>query len=149
MDPVGDARGAEPGTAAGILPLPWGKFATPTDVTSGTFMGTPALGKALLAATDAGADPFDLLFFDQCFAGNLDILYEVRRAADVFIAPPNYAGSLRALPALSGRVCADAQRARDGECRHQRLPALAQRRPSQRHLLAHPGRHRGRGRGAG
>ncbi|MEZ4560491.1 MAG: clostripain-related cysteine peptidase [Caldilineaceae bacterium] len=75
----------------GIPPLPRGKFATPTDVTSGTFMGTPALGKALLAATDAGADPFDLLFFDQCFAGNLDILYEVRRAADVFIASPNYA----------------------------------------------------------
>lgn len=81
----------DPEPQPGIPPLPRGKFATPTDVTSGTFMGTPALGHALLAATDGGSDPFDLLFFDQCFAGNLDILYEVRQAADVFIASPNYA----------------------------------------------------------
>lgn len=89
--PAATPEAPEPAPRPGIPPLPRGKFATPTDVTSGTFMGTPALGHALLAATDDGADPFDLLFFDQCFAGNLDILYEVRAAADVFIASPNYA----------------------------------------------------------
>lgn len=75
----------------GIPALPRGVDYTPTDVTDGAFMSTPGLGKALLSATDDGANPFDLVFFDQCFQGNLDILYEVRAAARIFIASPNYA----------------------------------------------------------
>src|SRR5690606_67562 len=76
----------EPGEPApapqpGIPALPRGIDYTPTDVTDGAFMSTPALGEALLSATDDGANPFDLVFFDQCFQGNLDILYEVRSAA--------------------------------------------------------------------
>ena len=86
----------EPGEPApapqpGIPALPRGIDYTPTDVTDGAFMSTPALGEALLSATDDGANPFDLVFFDQCFQGNLDILYEVRSAARVFVASPNYA----------------------------------------------------------
>jgi len=75
----------------GVPALPRGVDYTPTDVTDGAYMSTPALGQALAAATDDGANPFDLIFFDQCFQGNLDILYEVRRAATVFVASPNYA----------------------------------------------------------
>ena len=86
----------EPGEPApapqpGIPALPRGVDYTPTDITDGAFMSTPALGEALLSATDDGAHPFDLLFFDQCFQGNLDILYEVRNTARVFVASPNYA----------------------------------------------------------
>ena len=75
----------------GIPALPRGLDYTPTDVTDGAYLSTPALGAALAAATDHGAQPFDLIFFDQCFQGNLDILYEVRNAATVFVASPNYA----------------------------------------------------------
>lgn len=89
--PPPDANDPSPSPRRGIPPLPRGKDATPTDITSGSYMSTPALGEALAAATDDGADPLDLLFFDQCFAGNLDILYEVRNAADVYVASPNYA----------------------------------------------------------
>ncbi|MCB0129215.1 MAG: hypothetical protein KDD78_00135, partial [Caldilineaceae bacterium] len=83
--------GEQPTPQPGIPPLPKEKDFTPTDVTSGSYLSTPALGRALAAATANGAQPFDLLFFDQCFAGNLDVLYEVRNAARVFIASPNYA----------------------------------------------------------
>lgn len=87
-----DAPDAEPTTPLpGIPPLPRGHDFTPGDITSGSFMSTLALGRALSMATNDGADPFDLLFFDQCFQGNLDILYEVRGAAEVFVASPNYA----------------------------------------------------------
>jgi len=75
----------------GIPALPRGVDYTPTDVTDGAFMSTPGLGNALLLATDGGANPFDLVFLDQCFQGNLDILYEVSSAARVFVASPNYA----------------------------------------------------------
>lgn len=74
-----------------LPPLAKSMPATPDDVTDRGFLGTVGLGQALAAATDNGTDPFDLLFFDQCFQGNLDTLYEVRNAADIFIASPNYA----------------------------------------------------------
>lgn len=87
---------AEPGAPASVLrpgvpALPRGVDYTPTDVTDGAFMSTPGLGNALLLATDGGANPFDLVFFDQCFQGSLDTLYEVSSAARVFVASPNYA----------------------------------------------------------
>lgn len=86
------APGEPPATPQpGIPALPRGVDYTPTDVTDGAYMSTPALGQALAAATDNGANPFDLVFFDQCFQGNLDILYEVRNTATVFVASPNYA----------------------------------------------------------
>lgn len=75
----------------GIPALPRGVDYTPTDITDGAYLSTPGLGQALAAATNNGANPFDLIFFDQCFQGNLDILYEVRNAATVFVASPNYA----------------------------------------------------------
>ncbi len=86
------ATGEEaPAPQTGVPPLPRGVDYTPTDITDSAYLSTPALGRALAAATDNGAAPFDLIFFDQCFQGNLDILYEVRSAAQVFIASPNYA----------------------------------------------------------
>lgn len=79
----------------GLMPpvpsLPQERDRTPFDITSGTYLSTPELGEALDLATAHGAAPFDLLFFDQCFEGNLDVLYQVRHAADVFVASPNYA----------------------------------------------------------
>jgi hypothetical protein len=78
-------------TGGEIPPLPKEHDYTPSDVTNRGYMSTVDVGKALLAATDNGANPFDLVFFDQCFQGNLDILYEVRQAAKVFVASPNYA----------------------------------------------------------
>jgi hypothetical protein len=76
---------------ATLPPLPKGMDATPGDVTNGGYMSLIDLGQAMNTATDNGANPVDLLFFDQCFQGNLDTLYEVREAAEIFIASPNYA----------------------------------------------------------
>lgn len=72
-------------------PLPKEHEFTPSDVTDNSFMSTVALGRALLDAAEQGADPFDVLFFDQCFQGSLDTLYEVHKSATVFVASPNYA----------------------------------------------------------
>lgn len=75
----------------GLPALPQGLDYTPGDVTDGGYLSTADLGAALAAATDNGAAPYDVIFFDQCFQGNLDVLYEVRQAAEVFVASPNYA----------------------------------------------------------
>lgn len=85
------AAGATLRTGDEIPPLPKEHDYTPSDVTNRSYMSTVDVGKALLAATNNGANPFDLLYFDQCFQGNLDILYEVRQTAKVFVASPNYA----------------------------------------------------------
>lgn len=77
--------------AAEPAPLPREKDATATDVTDGSYMSTADYGSALSAATAGFSDPFDLIFFDQCFQGSLDALYEVRGAAEQFVASPNYA----------------------------------------------------------
>ncbi len=82
---------AQSGIQSAFPPLPRGHDFTPVDVTSGSYLSTPELGRALSAATNAGADPWDLLFFDQCFAGNLETLYQVQDTADVLVASPNYA----------------------------------------------------------
>lgn len=79
------------GSSPPIPPLPQEVDATPSDVTSRDYLSLIDVGQALAAATNDGQNPFDILFFDQCFQGNLDTLYEVREAADVFIASPNYA----------------------------------------------------------
>ncbi|MEM7110962.1 MAG: clostripain-related cysteine peptidase, partial [Chloroflexota bacterium] len=74
-----------------IPPLPRVVDFTPGDVTSRDYLSTIDLGAALAAATDNGQNRFDIVFLDQCFQGNLDTLYEIRNAADVFIGSPNYA----------------------------------------------------------
>lgn len=79
------------GVRSHVPPLPMSRDATPMDVTSGTYLSTPELGRALDAATNHGANPFDVLFLDQCFGGGLDTLVEIRAAASVFVASPNYA----------------------------------------------------------
>lgn len=81
------------GSTPGLPPaLPQGLERTPGDITDqGGYLSTTGIAQALSAATDNGAHPFDVVFFDQCFQGNLDVLYEVRNAARVFIASPNYA----------------------------------------------------------
>ncbi len=72
-------------------PLPRSWDDTPGDVTNNSYLSTTDVGAALMAATDNGANPFKLIFFDQCFQGNLDALYEVHSAAELFVASPNYA----------------------------------------------------------
>jgi len=74
-----------------IPALPRGIESTPGDINDGSYMSTIDFGRALAAATDNGANPFDIVYFDQCFQGNLDVLYEVHQSAEVFIASPNYA----------------------------------------------------------
>lgn len=74
-----------------IPPLPKEHEYTPSDVTDRGYMSTVDVGQALMTATANGSQPFDLLYFDQCFQGNLDILYEVYQTAKVFVASPNYA----------------------------------------------------------
>ncbi|MCB0062842.1 MAG: fibronectin type III domain-containing protein [Caldilineaceae bacterium] len=71
------------------LPREWEDM--PNDVTDNSYMSTTDVGEALMAATDNGNAPFDVVYFDQCFQGNLDALYEVHKSADVFVASPNYA----------------------------------------------------------
>jgi hypothetical protein len=89
---VAPAPGEAPAPQPGIPALPRGLEATPGDVGDNRgYMSTPDFGKALAEATDNGANPFDLVFFDQCFQGNLDVIYEVRSSAKVFVASPNYA----------------------------------------------------------
>ncbi len=85
------AAAATDRTGDEIPPLPQEHDFTPSDVTDRGYMSTVDVGKALLAATNNGANPFDLVYFDQCFQGNLDALYEVRQTAKVFVASPNYA----------------------------------------------------------
>lgn len=74
-----------------IPPLPKEHDHTPSDITNRGYMSAVDVGQALMAATENGANPFDVIFFDQCFQGNLDVLYEVRQTANVFVASPNYA----------------------------------------------------------
>lgn len=77
---------------AGRIPaLPKGLEHTPADIHDSGYLSTVALGQALMEATEQGTQPFDIVFLDQCFQGNLDTLYEMHKAADIFIASPNYA----------------------------------------------------------
>jgi hypothetical protein len=82
---------AQPVTRNTVPALPRGLDATPGDMTNQSYMSTVELGQALRAASQQGNAPFDLLFFDQCFAGNHAVLYEIRQAAQIVIASPNYA----------------------------------------------------------
>lgn len=87
-----DSSSSNPLLEPGIPALPQGHEATPGDITNkGGYLSTIGIAHALAAATDNGANPFDVVFFDQCFQGNLDVLYEVRNTARVFVASPNYA----------------------------------------------------------
>lgn len=80
-----------PGARGKVPPLPQGHDFTPGDATDNSYMSTVELGQALLDASQGGSQPFDLIFFDQCFQGSFDVLYQVRKAAQGFIASPNYA----------------------------------------------------------
>lgn len=76
----------------GIPPLPKTIPATPGDYENrGGYLSTADFAEALAAATDNGTNPFDVVFFDQCFQGSLDVLYEFHTYARVFVASPNYA----------------------------------------------------------
>ncbi len=85
------AAGAVGAPMGDIPPLPQEHDYTPSDITNRGYMSTIDVGQALLDATHQGANPFDLIYFDQCFQGNLDLLYEVHKTARVFVASPNYA----------------------------------------------------------
>lgn len=74
-----------------LPPLPREKEATATDLTNGSFMSTVDWGAALAKATNNGEQPFDIVFFDQCFQGSFDALYEMRASASTFVVSPNYA----------------------------------------------------------
>lgn len=91
--PVPDVAGsgATKVAAGEIPPLPKEHDYSPSDVTNRGYMSAVDVGKALMAATDQGANPFDVIFFDQCFQGSLDVLYEARNSAHTFVASPNYA----------------------------------------------------------
>lgn len=79
-----------PGRAI-VPPLPRPYRQRPIDVTNGQYTSTTELGETLNLATNNGADPFDIVFLDQCFGGSIEGLYEIREAAELFIASPNYA----------------------------------------------------------
>ena len=85
------ATGADNNPNGRIPPLPKEHDYSPSDVTNRGYMSAVDVGQALMMATDNGANPFDVLFFDQCFQGSLDMLYEVRNSAEVYVASPNYA----------------------------------------------------------
>ncbi|MBW7886289.1 MAG: fibronectin type III domain-containing protein [Caldilineaceae bacterium] len=74
-----------------IPPLPKEHEFSPSDLTSRGYMSTVDAGQALLDATNNGAQPFDVLYLDQCFQGSLDALYELQGTARVIVASPNYA----------------------------------------------------------
>lgn len=101
---VPDAPGQPPRPQPGIPALPRDIPNTPGDLhNQGGFLSPLDYAQALNAATNNGADPFDLLFYDQCFMGNLDALYEVRKTANVFVASPNYAWLLAAYRAYASQ----------------------------------------------
>lgn len=85
------AAGADNNPTGKIPPLPKEHDYSPSDVTNRGYMSAVDVGQALMMATDNGANPFDVVFFDQCFQGSLDMLYEVRNSAHVYVASPNYA----------------------------------------------------------
>ncbi|HMN26829.1 MAG TPA: clostripain-related cysteine peptidase, partial [Caldilineaceae bacterium] len=87
----GSVPNPNPDAPAGIPSLPQGQPDSLSDITNGSYASTADYSAALAAATDNGANPFDVVFFDQCFQGNLDVLYEVRTSAHTFVASPNYA----------------------------------------------------------
>ncbi len=89
--PPSSVAGAQALPSGDIPPLPQEHDASPSDVTNRGYMSTVDVGQALMAATNNGAAPFDVVYFDQCFQGNLDALYEVHKTARVFVASPNYA----------------------------------------------------------
>lgn len=90
--PLEEGRLARPiGVRSNLPPLPSRRDNTPVDVTSGTYLSTPELGRALNAATGNGTNPFDVALLDSCFGGNLDVLYEIHNTSSVFVASPNYA----------------------------------------------------------
>jgi hypothetical protein len=89
--PTGVANVASSTPTGDIPPLPKEHEYSPSDITNRGYMSAVDVGKALMAATDNGANPFDVIFFDQCFQGSLDVLYEVRNSARVYVASPNYA----------------------------------------------------------
>ena len=127
----GSAGGLSAARASGnaIPPLPQELDFTPSDVNSRGYLSTIDLGQALAGATNNGADPFDLLFFDQCFQGNLDVLYQVRQAARIFIASPNYAW----LTAAYGRYLSQLAPASTTEEMAQAIISLYQRTLNQEH----------------
>ena len=89
---VSSTPGEPPVPQNGIPALPRDHPATPGDETDNSgFLSPIDYGHALNAATNNGANPFDVVFFDHCFAGNLDQLYQVRNTAHVYIVSPNYA----------------------------------------------------------
>ncbi len=100
---------SDPGDIGSQLPLlPQFRDRTSGDVTSGTYLSTPELGRTLRGATNNGADPLTLLFLDQCFEGSLDVLYEVRDTAQVLVASPNYAWAAFAYDAYLPHLAAGA-----------------------------------------
>lgn len=87
-----DSEFVDTESSSGIPALPKTIPATPGDYeNNGGYLSTADFAQALAAATDNGANPFDVVFFDQCFQGNLDVLYEFHRYARAFVASPNYA----------------------------------------------------------
>lgn len=90
--PVAVSAAAHSHLSGEIPPLPPKEHDfTPSDVTDRDYLSVVEVGQALMSATNNGANPVDVLFFDQCFQGNLDALYEVHKTAKVIIASPNYA----------------------------------------------------------
>lgn len=90
-EPVGNERPGAVDTK-GIPALPKTIPAMPGDFENGGgYLSTADFAQALAAATDNGTNPFDVVFFDQCFQGNLDVLYEFHNYARAFVASPNYA----------------------------------------------------------
>lgn len=89
-----ESENVESPNARPVTPIFW-DLAWPHTVSSSErnydFLNTPEMGDFLNMVTNDGNDPLDILFFDQCFQGSLDALYEVKDAADTFIASPNYA----------------------------------------------------------
>jgi hypothetical protein len=89
---VSTTPGEPPKPQPGIPPLPRDVPPTPGDENNSSgFLSPIDYGVALNAATDNGANPFDVVFFDHCFAGNLDTLYQVRNTARAYVVSPNYA----------------------------------------------------------
>ncbi|MEM7539459.1 MAG: clostripain-related cysteine peptidase [Chloroflexota bacterium] len=81
------------GNISDILPeLPQEHEITPGYVNDrGGYLSTHDFAEALAFATEGGEEPFDMVFFDQCFQGSYDVLYELQNYAEIFIASPNYA----------------------------------------------------------
>ena len=54
-------------------------------------MTNPEIQQAMAVITNDGADPLDVVFYDACLMGMIEIAYQIKDYADFFVSSQNIA----------------------------------------------------------